>query len=144
MTTQTTARAHGVARAGGQSPGSLLEQLERGAVEPGRFGHREHLEAAFEALRADDFLAAAVRFSRAIENFATAAGARDKFNVTITLAFLSVIAERLARCEHAAFAEFLAANPDLAGNVLAGFYSNERLEDPLSRTVFLMPDTARP
>jgi hypothetical protein len=131
------------ARAGMQSPDSLLDRLERGTVAPGSFDHRAHLEAAFEALRADDFLVAAARYSRAIERFATAAGARDKFSMTITLAFLSLMAERVARREYAGFEEFLAANPDLAGNVLAGFYTKERLGDPLSRKVFLMPDKVR-
>ncbi|HEX5789111.1 MAG TPA: hypothetical protein VFY03_13090, partial [Woeseiaceae bacterium] len=122
MTAQMTAgaRARAGTRAGTQTPGSLLDRLERGAVAPGGFDHRAHLEAAFEALRADDFLAAAARYSRAIERFATATGARDKFSMTITLAFLSLMAERVARGEYAGFEEFLAANPDLAGNVLGG------------------------
>lgn len=135
----TTHSGNDAAPAGSAAPG-MLQRLENGAIAPGEFGHREHLEAAFVALGAMPFLPAAVRYARAIERFATLAGARDKFSVTVTLAFLSLMAERLARREYAGFEEFLRENPDLAGNALSRLYSKERLADPLSRRVFLLPD----
>ena len=118
----------------------LIERLEAGRVEPGTFGHREHLQAAYELLQREPFLDAAARYARAIDAFARSVGATDKFNLTVTLAFLSLVAERMSAERHASFAEFLAANPALAGNALEKYYTPLRLANPLSRRVFLMPD----
>lgn len=125
------------------SASGIMERLEAQAVEPGAFGHREHLEAAFEALRRDEFVTAAARYATAIRRFAAAAGAAEKFHVTITLAYLSLMAERMAVKDHDGFESFLRANPDLLDNPLAASYSPERLSLSLARTVFLLPDRSR-
>lgn len=109
-------------------------------MEPGGFGHRQHLQAAYELLEREPFLGAAVRYSRGIERLAALAGAADKFNLTVTIAFLSLIAERMAERRHESFAAFLAGHPDLEGNALAPYYSDSRLGSTLARRTFLMPD----
>lgn len=119
-----------------------MDRLEAQAIEPGAFGHREHLEAAFEALKRDEFLTAATRYATAIRRFAAAAGAADKFSMTITLAYLSLLAEKMARKEYDGFDAFLEANRDLLDNPLAASYSPSRLSAPLARTIFLLPDRA--
>ena len=69
------------------------------------------------------------------------AGAPEKFNATITLAFLSLIAERMAGKAYTDFAEFETANPDLASMAVLGqWYSKERMTSPTARKQFLMPD----
>lgn len=124
-------------------PQTLFDRLECCDLEPGEFGHREHLEAAWHILAEERFLDAAVRYARAIERFAAAAGAEGKFNLTVTIAFLSLVAERMAAGNEASFEAFIAANPDLLGNALAPLYSAQRLKAPLARRVFLLPDAAR-
>ncbi len=119
---------------------SLFERLEARSIEPADFGHREHLQAAYELLEREPFLDAAVRYTRAIDGFARSAGAADKFNLTMTIAFLSVIAERMAARPYPSFAAFLAANPGLAANELARYYSGARLGSALARRTFLLPD----
>jgi hypothetical protein len=121
-------------------PRTMFERMERGDIEPGSFGHREHLQAAFDVLAEEPFLAAAVRYADAIERFATAAGAAGKFNLTITLAFLSLVAERMSAGSARSFDAFIARNPDLLRDALAPYYSPERLHDPLAQRVFLLPD----
>lgn len=120
----------------------LIDRVRDGAIEPGRFGHREHLLAAWEVLRDRPFLPAAARYGDAIATFAARADAADKYSVTITLALLSLVAERMAIAEASSFEEFLAANADLAGTPLSAWYSKQRLDDTLARRVFLMPDRA--
>ena len=122
------------------SGATLIERLEAGDIEPCDFGHRQHLQAAYELLEREPFLDAAVRYSRGLEGFAAAEGAADKFNLTVTIAFLSLIAERMAGRRHGSIAAFLAAHPDLQGNALAPYYSGVRLKSPLARRTFLMPD----
>jgi hypothetical protein len=118
----------------------MFGKMERGEIEPGCFGHREHLEAAFDVLAEEPFLAAAVRYAGAIERFATAVGAAGKFNLTITLAFLSLVAERMAAGNAHSFDAFIARHPDLRRDALAPYYSPARLRAPLARRVFLLPD----
>ncbi len=119
---------------------TLMERLETGGIEPADFGHREHLEAAWEVLGESPFLEAAARYARAIEDFATRAGAADKFHLTVTLAYLSLIAERMTLADYASFETFLAANPDLEGDALAPYYSARRLGSDVARRVFLLPE----
>ena len=57
------------------------------------FPHREHVRMAFEMLRRHDFPAAVWLFSRALRAMAARAGKPQAFNQTVTIAFLSLIAE---------------------------------------------------
>lgn len=96
---------------------------------------------AFEMLRRYEFLEAALYYSRALRRVCARAGRPEKFNQTLTLAFLSLIAERLAAHPTTDFAAFESANPDLFDSgVLARWYSPGRLAGALARRVFVLPD----
>ncbi|MBL4756639.1 MAG: hypothetical protein JKY32_03045 [Rhizobiales bacterium] len=72
---------------------------------------------------------------------ATKAGAPKKFNLTITIAFMSLIAERMAACDHEGYEDFMSLNLDLmAKDLLEKQYTPTRLYSDLARSVFLMPD----
>lgn len=117
----------------------LLARFERGDIEAGGFSHRMHVEVAAELLAQAEFLDAAQRYQRGIEGLANRAGVADKANLTITLAFLSLIAER--RRDHPGTSAQLADDPLLARrDALERWYSRERLASPLARRQFLMPD----
>lgn len=120
---------------------SLIESFEACEIDASTFSHLDHVGVAYEMLDNYDFLMAAMKYSDCINTIATRAGAATKFNTTITLAFLSVIAERMASAQYEDFDAFIDANPDLLeGDLLARWYSQERLSSDLSRTTFLMPD----
>lgn len=122
---------------------ATLEALDTGAIDPAQFTHRDHVVLAFEALRQDDFFTASARIARGLQALAHRAGAPEKFNATITHAFLSLIAERMREGEDTE--SFLAANPDLLqGAALRHRYSRARLEDPRARRIALLPDRAAP
>lgn len=121
----------------------LARAFESCDIDARAFGHIDHVGVAYEMLRDHDFLNASVKYSECINTIATRAGASRKFNTTITLAFLSLIAERMEATRHDTFDAFIEQNQDLlSGNVLAKWYSPERLRSDLARTVFLMPDAA--
>ena len=66
-----------------------------------------------------------------------------KYNATITITFLSLIAERRSQSDSSDLGSFLASNPDLLEkDVLKGWYSEERLNSPLAREQFLLPNKA--
>ena len=120
----------------------LAKSFEACDIDASDFSHADHVGVAYEILRRYDFLDASVRYSNSIKTIATAAGAEQKFNTTITLAFLSLIAERMETTAHDSYEEFLEKNPDLfKGNVLTKWYSPDRMQSDLARAVFLMPDS---
>jgi hypothetical protein len=126
------------------SDADLLEHFEAGREPPGGFHHREHVQAAWAILRREPLPAAIDRFRGALRRYAKAQGASRIYHETVTVAFLLLIHERMARGRvTASFARFAAKNPDLfAGrpSVLEAYYQPATLKSPLARRVFLMPD----
>jgi hypothetical protein len=119
----------------------LLQQFERGEVDPQRFDHRAHVAVAVALLRRVPYLEAVDRYVAGIQRLADAAGVPHKFNMTITVAFMSIIAERLERSPDVSEAEFLELNADLlAPNFLAQWYDPARLSSAAARRMFLMPE----
>lgn len=121
-----------------------LARFLRGEIAAAEFPHREHVRMAFEMLRRHDFAATVLHYSRALRAMTARAGKPAAFHQTVTIAFLSLIAERLERAGHADdFAAFAAANPDLLEKALLGrWYAPERLASEAARRTFLLPDLA--
>lgn len=120
-----------------------LEALTSGNLDPDSFRHRDHIGVAYEALSRHDFFEAAARVASSIRRLAEKAGAPEKFNATITLAFMSLIAERMATTVYCDAEDFIVRNPDLAcGGVLKPWYSDQRLKSDLARSILLLPDRA--
>ena len=122
----------------------LIQNFEALRVDPETFTHKDHLIVAFDMLHRYSFLEAATKYAAGINALATEAGVPDKFNLTITLAFLSLIAERIqtSSSQQADFDVFLEKNQDLMSRkVLSQWYSSDRLNSDLARTHFLLPET---
>ena len=104
------------------------------------FDHRTHVQAGFTLLRENSFAEAAQAYARSVTRMATAAGHPEKFHMTITLAMLSAIAERMPD-DRADFDTFADQHPELFDRAfLLNHYTKERLECPLARQTFLLPD----
>jgi len=88
-----------------------FEQLE---VPGDGFGHADHVRLAWVCLRQAPLAEAAARFIRLLKAFATHHGAREKYQDTITWAYLLLIHDRLtALPEEHGWQEFAEQNPDL-------------------------------
>ena len=120
---------------------ALLDELQQGAVDPTRFSHRDHVGVAFVALQEFGFFDGLAVVARGLRDLATCAGAPEKFNATVTLAFVSLIGERM-QSDNARDAEaFILANPDLLDrDVLKPWYSAGRLSSQRARRTGLLPD----
>ncbi|MEM7686457.1 MAG: hypothetical protein AAF293_16635 [Pseudomonadota bacterium] len=117
--------------------------FEQGTLDAAGFSHRDHIAVAIGLLQRYAFKKAAHLYASRIDAMARAAGAPDKFNTTITLAFLSLIAERMQTTPHEDFDTFLDRNTDLLDrSVLSRWYGTERLTSDLAKRVFLLPDPA--
>ncbi len=119
----------------------LLQQFELGELDPQRFDHRAHVATAVALLRRAAYLEAVERYVSGVKRLAAAAGVPHKFNMTVTVAFMSVIAERLEAAPNVSEAEFLELNADLlAPHFLSQWYNPARLASPAARRLFLMPE----
>ncbi len=117
----------------------MLAALEAGTLDPAGFSHRDHVGVTVAALQQGDFYDALARIARGLQRLTQIAGVPEKFNATVTFAFVSLIAQRMAAgCDSAE--DFLRDNPDLlAGNPLAGFYPAGQADTPLAKRVPVLP-----
>ncbi|SLN14026.1 hypothetical protein ROA7450_00241 [Roseovarius albus] len=121
----------------------LTKAFESLSIEPTEFGHVDHVGVAFLLLRKYDILKATCVYCETINTIATRVGAARIFNVTTTLAFLSIIAERLQSDDYVDAEAFIARNQDLImQNPLKSHYSMKWLQSGQARTRFLLPDLA--
>ena len=118
-----------------------LERFMRGEVDPAHFPHREHVRMAFEMLRRHDFAESVLHYSRALRAMLARIGKPEAFHQTVTIAFLSLVAERMARCSaDADFGALVSAHPELLDkSVLTRWYAPERLGSETARRSFLLP-----
>lgn len=124
-------------------PSELLQRFEECTLDTAAFGHHQHVAVAYEMLERYGFVETVTRYGAGIRALADAAGAPDKYNETVTVAFLALIAERKATSGGDGFGAFIDRNPDLLDkNVLARWYSVDRLYSELARRTFLLPDKA--
>ncbi|MDY0872421.1 hypothetical protein [Dongia rigui] len=120
----------------------FLAALESCRIDPAAFNHAAHLRAGFLYLQRHDFAAALGAMRHAIQRFAAAIGKDGLYHETITCAFMTLINERLAtESVGIRWEGFALRHADLFdGTALSQHYSRERLQHPLARTVFLLPD----
>lgn len=132
------------AGAGEPAPLPSTDSFERGLIDPADFTHREHLRMGYELLRRHDFPEALLRYCRGLKILVARAKAEDKFNLTITVAFLALIAERMESGEAPDFDSFADANPALFDpGILRRLYTPARLDTAIAKRTFLLPDLAQ-
>ena len=85
---------------------SFLERFLAGEIRPQDFRHADHVRAGYELLARHDFLEAAAIYCRVLKDMTARIGKPEAFHLTVTLAFLSLIAERIEAGAHAGFEDF--------------------------------------
>jgi hypothetical protein len=120
---------------------AFIEALESGHPPGGAFGHREHLRLAWILIDRDGLDAATAEIERRLRHLAEAHGMPEKYNRTMTLFWVRLVAHVAARTPAATSTEFLEAeewllNPGLARR----HYSAELLSSPLARAAWVAPD----
>ena len=120
-----------------------LERFVRGESDAANFPHREHVRMAFEMLRRHDFAETAWLYSRALRLMTARVGKPEAFNQTTTIAFLSLIAERMERGGAPDFAAFVRAHPEMLDKrALSRWYRPEQLAAEIARRTFVLPEPA--
>jgi hypothetical protein len=124
------------------APRDVFEQLVAEAVPVnGRFGHREHVKVTWLALRRYGLAHARRLIDEGIRSTARYAGVPQKFNATISRAWVEAVAYHLRAAPDAGFDEFVRANPALLDKrLLTHFYRSSTLASPAARTDWVPPD----
>lgn len=130
------------------SDDDLIAGLESATLNNAEFHHADHVRAAFIYLSRYPALEAMGRFSTALARLAASCGRADRYNETITWAYLLLVRERLVRAAKSmSWDEFAAENPDLLDwkeNVLKKYYRSETLGSDFARRTFTFPDRCDP
>lgn len=119
---------------------TLVAALEAGTLPPAEFTHRNHVRAAWHYLRQRPLRDAAYGFRDTLIAYVRKLGAEDKFHLTLTLAFMHVIHERMGKSDES-WDDFATRNPELfngAKGLIARHYSPARLDQ--GRVHFAEPD----
>jgi hypothetical protein len=117
-----------------------MDQVMSGAD---RFGHRQHIHLTWLAVRRYGTAAAICLVSEGIQRTARYAGAPQKYNATISRAWVELVGHHAAHRDAPTFDGFAAGNPALLDKrLLIRFYRPATLASPQARTGWVEPDLA--
>jgi hypothetical protein len=120
---------------------AVLDRFLSGRQTAEGFHHRDHLRVAYGILGHYSFSEAAYLYASRLRDIAARAGQPGRFHETVTLAFLSLVAEHRSAGDFASFDDFVGANPELLDkSVLLRWYRRERLNSGAARRTFLLPE----
>lgn len=126
----------------------FLQEFEDGVLEKSAFKHRDHVRLAWVLLSVCDADEASERVGRGIRAFAARHGASGLFHVTVTEAWMRVVAGAMAADAAtpttraaANFDEWIAGHPDLLdASLLARYFSDDVLKSPAAKQAWIEPD----
>jgi hypothetical protein len=122
---------------------AFARAFEAGIVRPEEFDHMAHLRVAWVYLReAGSAEAALPRIRDAIQRFAAAAGAAQKYHETITVVWMRLLEGAGAQLAGPReLAELVRQRPELADkNLPLKYYSRDRLFSDDARERYVPPD----
>jgi len=124
-----------------RGPEAELATLIHGEIDPRKFPHSEHLRFAYEMLARHSFAETVSLFSAGLKKLAAKSGRPELYHDTITIAYLSLVAERRAQSQARDWTAFIAENGDLLEkSCLERWYERRRLTSDLARQNFVLPN----
>ena len=118
----------------------FIEAFTLGNIAPADFDHRAHLRAALCLVRRRPFLEACLAMRDALQDLARRAARPGLYHETITVAFMSLVAQHAADGD-VAWDAFIAAHPELLDRgLLERWYERATLDSASARARFVMPD----
>ncbi len=128
------------------SEDALIAAMDSRTFPPEAFTHREHVRLAWACLKRYPLLEALAQFRQLIIGFATHIGKPELYHETVTIAYLLLVYERMARGPgDARWAQFSRENSDLLtwkGGPFFDFYEAQVLTDRTARFWFVLPASA--
>jgi hypothetical protein len=106
-----------------------------------RFGHRQHVHLTWLAVRRYGTDAASELVSEGIRRTARYAGAPQKYNATVSRAWVELVGHHADHTDTADFGIFADRNPALLDKkLLTRFYRSSTLASDRARTGWVQPD----
>lgn len=127
-------------------PRRVVAAFEQGEMILPTLDHEGHVYLAWCYLKTLPLLDAVACLPRSIRRFATGQGAADKYNATLTIAYLLLIQERIQAEPELGWQQFRRANPELLAwpdGIIAELYTPEVLHSAAARRELLPPDLSR-
>lgn len=118
----------------------FLDQFESLNFPVEAFHHAQHVRLAWIYLSRYPLVDSLQRFTASLRAFVKKHGAEAKYHETITWCFVLLIHERKQRQASKDWRQFKADNPELFGDILSRYYSQETLRSDFARAHFVMPD----
>lgn len=126
-----------------EDSGVFDELMAEVRASSGAFGHREHVHLTWLAVRRVGMPAAVAMVGEGIRRTARYAGAPQKYHVTVSRAWVELVAHHTAEHEAPDFAAFAERNPLLLDKrLLTRFYRSATLAGAPARTGWVEPDLA--
>ena len=108
-----------------------------------RFGHREHVQLTWFAIRRCGAADAADLISEGIQRTARYAGAPQKYNATVSRAWVELTSHHMDEVPGESFDQLIGRNPGLLDKrLLTRFYHSRTLASPAARQGWVEPDLA--
>ena len=108
-----------------------------------RFAHRQHVHLTWLAVRRHGTAAAIDLVSNGIQGVARYSGAPQKYNATVSRAWVELVGHHANHCDAADFDTFAERNPALLDKrLLTRFYRPATLACTQARTGWVAPDLA--
>ena len=120
----------------------LVQVFEAATLSADEFPHAAHVRVAWWYLKHYSLGEALTRFTAALKHFAAHHGATGLYHETITVAYVLLIAERLAAARDLSWPDFSAAYPELLArrpSLLDRYYDERTLTSRQARDSFVMP-----
>lgn len=126
----------------------LLAAFAAQSLDPGTFGHREHVRLVWLHLHLQrlPLLEAVQQQCGGLQRWTAALGVPGKYHATLTIAWVLLVADRMQCNDASTFEAFVEAHPDLLdskGSALGCHYSKLVLHSPDARRHFVVPDRTR-
>ena len=125
------------------SDDDFLKQFEDHSLPPEYFSHLGHLRLAWLYVTKHDLDTAISKTCDGIKSYAESLGAHDKFNYTMTHAFVKIMHQRMLDQGDHGWSEFLNRNQDLvntAVEVLLQYFREETLFSENARKQLVSAD----
>ncbi|MDL9980727.1 hypothetical protein [Microbacterium candidum] len=120
----------------GQLMGKVMATAER-------FGHRQHLQLTWLAVRRYGTSTAVDIVSDGIQRTARYAGAPQKYNATVSRAWVELVGYHVHQCDDPDFDTFINLYPELLDKkLLTRFYRSATLAGSQARAGWVEPDVA--
>ena len=120
----------------------LVQAFEAATLPEDQFPHAAHVRVAWWYLKHYPLGEGLARFAAALKHFAAHHGATGLYHETVTVAYVLLIAERLATSRDLSWPEFSAAYPELLArrpSLLDRYYDEGTLKSLRARESFVMP-----